>query len=86
MNKIFSPFQQIESVYTKKHEGTGLGLSLVRKLVELHGGSIWVESEFGKGSVFTFCYTGEAGSRVAAGCKGKIKRQGAKAWEKDSGT
>lgn len=54
MEKIFTPFQQIESVYTKKYEGTGLGLSLARKLVELHGGSIWVESEFGKGSVFTF--------------------------------
>jgi signal transduction histidine kinase len=52
---IFSEFQQVDGSYSRKHEGTGLGLSLTRKLVELHGGRIWVESEGeGKGSVFTF--------------------------------
>lgn len=54
MNKLFREFSQIESVYTKTKEGTGLGLALSKKLVELHGGRIWVESEFGKGSRFTF--------------------------------
>jgi signal transduction histidine kinase len=52
--KLFQEFSQVESVYTRKYEGTGLGLALTKKLVELHGGEIWVESEFGKGSRFAF--------------------------------
>jgi len=54
MSKLFSEFTQLESTYTKKYEGTGLGLALTKKLVELHGGRIWVESEEGKGSRFFF--------------------------------
>jgi signal transduction histidine kinase len=52
--KLFQPFTQLESVYTKEYEGTGLGLALNRQLVELHGGRIWVESTFGSGSRFSF--------------------------------
>jgi two-component system sensor histidine kinase/response regulator len=52
--KLFNEFTQLESAYTKQHEGTGLGLALSKRLVELHGGAIWVESELGKGSRFTF--------------------------------
>ncbi|MFA5403081.1 MAG: ATP-binding protein [Candidatus Omnitrophota bacterium] len=52
--KLFQTFSQIESTYSKTVEGTGLGLALTKKLVELHGGKIRVESEFGKGSKFIF--------------------------------
>lgn len=52
--RLFQPFQQIETSLTRKYSGTGLGLSLCRRLIELHGGRIWVESEPGKGSRFVF--------------------------------
>ncbi len=52
--RIFQEFQQVDGSYSREHEGTGLGLALTRKLVELHGGSIWLESEKDKGSTFYF--------------------------------
>lgn len=54
MDKLFQPFQQIDVSLTKKHEGSGLGLHLSKKLADLLGGDISVKSEYGKGSEFTF--------------------------------
>jgi signal transduction histidine kinase len=52
---VFHPFEQVDNCSVKKHPGTGLGLSLTRSLIELHGGKIWVESEGAeKGSTFRF--------------------------------
>jgi len=52
--KLFDRFYQVEEHLTRKHGGMGLGLSVAKSMIELHGGRIWVESEEGKGSTFTF--------------------------------
>jgi PAS domain S-box-containing protein len=54
--RIFKEFEQVDSSYGRQQQGTGLGLALTKRLVELHGGRIWLESEGieGKGSTFTF--------------------------------
>ncbi|MBA4421641.1 MAG: hypothetical protein C0390_00920 [Syntrophus sp. (in: bacteria)] len=54
MGKLFIPFSQIDTGLTRSYEGTGLGLSICGKLVEMLGGTMRVESEWGKGSKFTF--------------------------------
>jgi signal transduction histidine kinase len=51
---VFEEFKQVGTDYTRKAEGTGLGLALTRRLVELHGGTMGLKSEPGKGSTFTF--------------------------------
>jgi signal transduction histidine kinase len=51
---VFEEFRQVGTDYARKREGTGLGLALARRLVELHGGTLTLQSELGKGSTFTF--------------------------------
>jgi signal transduction histidine kinase len=51
---VFEEFRQVGTDYARKHEGTGLGLALARKFVDLHGGTIWVKSQLEQGSTFTF--------------------------------
>jgi two-component system sensor histidine kinase BarA len=57
---IFREFAQVDSTPSRAHHGTGLGLTIARKLVELHGGKIWLQSELGEGSRFFFTVPLEA--------------------------
>jgi signal transduction histidine kinase len=52
--RIFEEFQQVDSSSTRKKGGTGLGLAIAKRIVELHGGRIWVESVVGRGATFSF--------------------------------
>ncbi len=54
ISRLFQPFRQLDTGLTRQYEGTGLGLSICKRLVELMGGNITVESEWGKGSAFQF--------------------------------
>jgi PAS domain S-box-containing protein len=54
LDQLFMPFKQIDSQLSRQYNGSGLGLSIVKKLVELHGGNISVESKVGEGSTFAF--------------------------------
>ncbi len=54
MGKLFRVFQQVDSGISRKYGGTGLGLAIAKQLVELHGGTVRVESKYGEGSTFTF--------------------------------
>jgi len=64
--KLFREFEQIDGSYTRRYQGTGLGLALCRRFVQMHGGRIWAESQFGKGSAFTFTIPRESRGSAAA--------------------
>jgi signal transduction histidine kinase/CHASE3 domain sensor protein len=64
--KIFEEFHQVDSSSTRKKGGTGLGLAISKRIVELHGGRIWVESEPGRGSSFRFVIPIQVERRAAA--------------------
>ena len=51
---MFDEFRQVGKASDRSREGTGLGLTLAKRFIELHGGRIWIESEVGKGTTFTF--------------------------------
>ena len=73
LEKLFAPFTQISQGYTRNHQGAGLGLSICKRLVNLMGGNIAVESEVGVGTTMYFCITfgrTDAAARIAPASAG----------------
>jgi PAS domain S-box-containing protein len=73
LKKLFTPFTQLDSSLARQYAGTGLGLSLVQKLTEAHGGSVRVESEVGKGSRFTVVLPFTSGPEAKAADDGSTQ-------------
>jgi signal transduction histidine kinase/CheY-like chemotaxis protein len=71
--RIFEAFTQVDASPSRKYGGTGLGLTISKSFVELHGGRIWVESEMGKGSTFTFTLPIQGPSQVRAEAGPKVE-------------
>ncbi|WP_412178755.1 sensor histidine kinase [Rhizobium sp. TRM96647] len=67
LDLIGQPFVQVENEYTRKYEGTGLGLSLVKGLVALHGGTFTIRSDAGEGTRITVCLPADGSGTVEAG-------------------
>jgi signal transduction histidine kinase len=63
--RIFGEFQQVDSSSTRRKGGTGLGLAISKKIIEMHGGRIWVESELGQGSTFRFSLPVQCAAELA---------------------
>lgn len=71
---LFQPFSQVENIMTREHEGSGLGLVLIKKLVELHGGRVWIESAFGKGTSVFLVFPKSRVKVVKKAVKTRIKK------------
>jgi len=63
---VLSPFGQIESVYARKHQGTGLGLTLTKAMIESHGGSLELRSVLGEGSIVELIFPGHRLIKLSA--------------------
>jgi diguanylate cyclase (GGDEF)-like protein len=81
LEKIFERFYQVDASLSKEVKGAGLGLSIVKGLVEAHGGKVWAESEVGKGSKFTFTLPKYSPERALRDCLDKeiawVRQKGA---------
>jgi GAF domain-containing protein len=65
--KLFQEFQQADNTITRKKGGTGLGLAISKRIIEMHGGKIWIDSTVGQGSTFTFTVPVRVERQVEAG-------------------
>ncbi|MDP9321616.1 MAG: GAF domain-containing protein [Chloroflexota bacterium] len=71
--KVFDEFQQVGKPSDRSREGTGLGLTLAKRFIELHGGRIWIESELGKGTTFTFAMPVGRAAAAAANVRDELQ-------------
>lgn len=76
LEKLFKSFSQVDASTTRKYGGSGLGLAISKRLTELMGGQMWVESEPGKGSTFHFTIRARAGDKVVQSNKHASKFDG----------
>jgi two-component system phosphate regulon sensor histidine kinase PhoR len=77
LDRVFQPYTRVEHPNVAQVAGTGLGLPIVRQIVELHGGQVWVESELGKGSTFhvRLPYRQQQPEEIADGGDRRLRRR-----------